>query len=233
MKRINTGPTAQLNTNQPNAGSVPKPRYLTFGWKHFRQEKYFGLGGAPDSWFVSLFEKLRDLSKELVSRFQEEPAFKSHWRIHPVVFDADCPVTRQELMPLLSEESEIQQFQITKALGRVIGFFDENSVFQIIVLDPQHNMQPSNYNNYTLRPTTIAKTEYELLRLQIDLVRQRSCGETCASQRLLDALPENHQDNIVLLSICDADLTEVRKCLATKSQISLANIFLAGLIKTT
>ena len=45
------------------------------------------------------------------------------------------------------EDYPWQQFQITRANGRVIGFWDEYHVFQVVLLDPEHNMQPCKSRN--------------------------------------------------------------------------------------
>lgn len=54
--------------------------------------------------------------------------------------------------PTNEEDCEIQQFQISKATGRVIGFFGiDHTVFDIVFLDPNHNAQLSNYSDYKIR----------------------------------------------------------------------------------
>ncbi|WP_416760853.1 hypothetical protein ACNI65_01880 [Roseateles sp. So40a] len=43
------------------------------------------------------------------------------------------------------------QIAISKAEGRLIGFFDEEAIFQIVLFDPLHNAQPSKFNDYKVR----------------------------------------------------------------------------------
>ncbi|MGN1230040.1 MAG: hypothetical protein ACI4T5_10375, partial [Prevotella sp.] len=62
----------------------------------------------------------------------------------------------------------IMQFQISKANGRVIGFFNHNhSVFYIVFLDPNHNAQLSGYNDYKVREIEPCKSEIDDLMARI------------------------------------------------------------------
>jgi hypothetical protein len=47
------------------------------------------------------------------------------------------------------------QFSITKSTGRIVGYFDrDSSIFHIVLLDPEHNIQPAKKTNYQIQPTT-------------------------------------------------------------------------------
>jgi hypothetical protein len=54
-----------------------------------------------------------------------------------------------------SDEYEFVQFHVSKALGRVVGFFDEEQTFQIVLFDPFHNIQPAGDFDYRVRATAI------------------------------------------------------------------------------
>ncbi|MEO1068273.1 MAG: hypothetical protein AAFW95_04035, partial [Cyanobacteria bacterium J06638_6] len=92
-----------------------------------------------------------------------------------------------------SEEFPFYQFQISTALGRVIGYFDYEYVFHIVLLDPKHNAQPSRYDNYQIQATQLLPNDYQVLMkelVSIQRTAQSNCDENCnvlaeASQSLV------------------------------------------------
>lgn len=127
--------------------------------------KHFGLKQQDSEWFSAVLEKLGELSRKTIAQTNANPAEKVAWRLHEVNWSAKgVPYARKDLDWLdkdyLANEAEypIQQFQITKALGRVIGFFDEQRVFNILFLDPLHNMQPSSFSDHKLRETIVTQS---------------------------------------------------------------------------
>lgn len=65
------------------------------------------------------------------------------------------------------EDFPLYQFQISMANGRVVGFFDENWVFNIVLVDPNHNMQPSKDYDYRVTPCFPLDNHYECLKKAI------------------------------------------------------------------
>jgi len=79
-------------------------------------------------------------------------------RIHNINWSAkSVPIKRSDLnwidKDYLNNEEEfpIMQIAVSRAEGRLVGFFDEQNAFQIVLLDPLHNAQPSKYNGYKVR----------------------------------------------------------------------------------
>lgn len=167
----------------------PSPRgvadtYLRFSFSYWRQEKpYFGLEGATKEWFITLLEKLKDLSDKTVEEFLTNGFLKDAFRIHAISWTS-CSITEESFRNFLpldyrsSEDYEIYQFKITNSKGRVIGFFDEKNSFQVVFLDIAHNMQLSSYNDYEKTVTGELPNSYNKMIGKIHLVRERLAKAT-------------------------------------------------------
>lgn len=96
-----------------------------------------------------------------------DQATKASLRIHDIDWDAkNIPISRDDIDWVDEvywgnpDEYPLMQFHISKALGRVVGFLDERQRFNVVLLDPKHNLQPSKFANYRIRSTTIGQCEY-------------------------------------------------------------------------
>lgn len=102
----------------------------------------------------------------------------------------NIPIKRENLEWLPSsylnnpEEYPIWQFEISKSTGRIIGFFNENSTtFYILLLDPNHNMQPCSTYGYKIDDTKVGLTEIEYIEQKLSMLRRKSINckvENCA-----------------------------------------------------
>lgn len=140
--------------NRPVLVDVGEKKW-TFSFQYWKQIEFFGLDKSNPSWFVSLIEKLKDLSGKDVKNFVSTGEQRDAWRYHNINWNqTNIPIQREDLDWLDKDYREneaeypIVQFQVSQALGRVVGFWDENSVFNILLLDPLHNIQPSKRYNY-------------------------------------------------------------------------------------
>ncbi len=159
---------------EPVVLSNPKVVNWTFSFRYWRQVDFFGLSGAESKWFVSLLEKLKELSYFEVEKFVEDSSQKSAWRYHPINWSQkNIPIKRDDLewvdTQYLENEDEfpLLQFQISRALGRVVGFWDEKKIFNIVLLDPLHNIQPSKSHSYRVDKTGILGCEYSSIKRQL------------------------------------------------------------------
>lgn len=129
----------------------PEPQ-MSFAFRFWKQIELFGLDKATREWFVTTLEKLKELSDKTFDQFTTDSGLKNNFRIHAINWNQSSLTKEKfhELLPIQyrNDEYEIYQFQVTTSKGRVIGFFDERNVFQIVLLDIAHNMQLSNYNDY-------------------------------------------------------------------------------------
>jgi hypothetical protein len=149
---------------RPNLGPIPAAKHWRFSLRYWRQIEYFGIGGCTPGWFVSLLERLHELSCILLDDFLRDYVLKEKLRYHPIDWGSNnIPVKKENIDWLggqgAAEDFELVQFHISKAMGRVIGFFDSEQVFQIVLLDPNHNMQPSMKYGYRVMATDVASSE--------------------------------------------------------------------------
>ena len=216
----------------------PKERQWSFSLRYWKQIKYFGLDRTKPDWFVSLMEKLQDLCKYSISTFKEDTAFRTAQRVHKVDWDQkNIPIQRKKLAWLHpdyldnEEDYPLYQFQISKALGRVVGFFDEEDVFNIVLLDPHHNIQPSKFHNYRVDPCSILNCQYTSLLNEIDnLKTQKTCGNgDCNLQRTLLTVPTNLVCSEVLLHFIGSEDLEQLEELQSRENISATEIFQFGI----
>ncbi len=173
-------------------------RNWSFSFRYYNQAEYFGLGETSIKWFVSLLERLRDLCKEDIDNFFKDHRIKDANRYHKIDWDAiNIPIKRSEInwvdKNVIENEEDYPffQFQISTGLGRVIGFWNEDyRFFNIVLLDPKHNMQPSKYYEYKVDDTTIEHCEFTSLLMDIDNIKGLDCLiDGCHCKNELNKLP--------------------------------------------
>jgi hypothetical protein len=180
----------------PVLRKVPEKRRFNFSFRFFKQSRYFGLGACEGAWFVSLLEKLAELSGKYFEDIMKNSAEKDTWRFHPLNWSQlYMPIKRTDLdwvdRKYLDNEDDYDflQFQLTTSLGRIIGFWDDTNppIFNIVLLDPLHNAQPTKRFDYRVRETTVAKGEFSaainLLEIAI-----KECGADCHCRAIFGKL---------------------------------------------
>ena len=168
---------------KPVVGHINKENSWSFSFKYFEQIRYFGLGDADGNWFIALLERLKDLSSQKVDYLLSNYTARDAYRFHPIDWGAkNIPMQCRDFdwidKNILENEDEYPflQFQVSTALGRVVGFFDENHKhFYIVLLDHKHNIQPSKKNNYTVNDTTIMYCDYSSFLMEIDKIKGLKC----------------------------------------------------------
>lgn len=197
---------------RPVVKKAPPSKKWTFSFRYWRQIDYFGLDQSRDKWFVALLQKLSDLSGLDMDLFKRDRDMIDHWRYHKINWNQrNIPVKRADLnwipdMYLKNEEDyELIQFQISQALGRVIGFWDETYTFNIVLLDPLHNMQPSEAFNYRVRDCSPLNTDFADLVKDIESAKSRICQQPeCPVNLDLKQLPQcNYGQTIIILRLND------------------------------
>lgn len=168
---------AEKNHNfspNPLADRRIEERRLLFSFRYFDHSclhEIFGLGQAVAQWYVSLLDRLKNLERmdcsleELCSGIRIN---NNHsLRFHLIDWAArNIPINKDDLdwIPKEIRENEVEfpfyQLSISTGKGRIVGFCNKN-IFFIVLLDHNHNIQPSNYSNYTVRPTTMGLSEYD------------------------------------------------------------------------
>lgn len=194
------------STKIPTATSKKEDPLWTFSFEHWTQEDFFGLevSKCDGTWFASLLSKLKELSGVKIDKFMKSDETRNYWRFHKIDFSKkNVPLSKEKFWELLpeaarSDETDICQFMISLANGRVVGYFDASSVFNIVLLDPLHNIQPSKSFDYAVNPTGIKLTHIEEHRERLKLVKKnlhKHCEHSCEIKEKIDELMESKIDN--------------------------------------
>lgn len=173
--------TLDVEIKKPVLSRFVTKEEWSFSFKYYNQIENFGFDGKDErlstKWFISFLDRLRDLSKTDKETFLEDHVIRQNWRYHEVDWNSyNIPIKRSDLKWLgkdiiENEELSFVQFHISKALGRVAGFWWEN-IFYIVLLDPLHNLQPSKYNNYEIRYSRPLACEFTSLLAQVENIKK-------------------------------------------------------------
>lgn len=171
----------------PDAGNIPEEPRWTFSFRYFREIENFGLSQKQPNWFSSLLVRLNELSNRKISDITSNPGERDAWRYHEINWSQkNIPVQYDDLDWIddsyRSNQAEfpLYQFQVSQSLGRVVGFWDEKQVFNIVLLDPMHNIQPSKSHNYKVDACSPNNSDYSNLLLKIQkIVTDNSCSPSC------------------------------------------------------
>lgn len=152
-----------------------RKRSITFSFRFFRQIDNFGISGKNDIWMSGLLEQIKIISEKEFDDLVGNPAEKQFFRLHELEFGTRVSALTRDDFDFIpvefrpkGDDCKYWQFQISKANGRVIGFFNEDhTIFYVVFLDPNHNAQLSNYSDYKVRPITPQVSEIDDLRALI------------------------------------------------------------------
>lgn len=172
-----------------------------FSFQYFSQIELFGANGAPSNWFVSLIERLKDLSSIDKDVFLKNVATKDAFRYHAIDWGSkNVPIKRKDLnwinKDILENEEEFPMFQfhISKALGRVVGYWDLG-IFYIVLLDRLHNIQPSKLRDYKIRDSHPLSCQYTSILEDIQIAKGKGCeNKNCKVSESLNRIPT--KDNL-------------------------------------
>lgn len=202
--------TSVATSQKPILINRPDRPSWSFSFKYFEQKKFFGLKNKDAAWFVSIFEQLRDYCKVNIEEFQSNFKMQNDFRYHSIDWEGrSVPVKRSDFdwiyKHILDNEEEFPFYQIhiSRALGRIVGLWGLNNIFYIILLDPEHNIQPSKYDNYKVTKTAIQHSEYTSLLTDIDRLKRHECSQSCKLRIELETLPSNRNTKFYSFELTD------------------------------
>jgi hypothetical protein len=162
----------------------------SFSFRFFQEIKNFGLDSTQidKGWMLSVIYRLQELSKLTVADVTENRSvMEGTLRMHHINWSQkSIPIEKKDLTWIdqdyldNAEEYPIMQISVSRAEGRLIGFFDEDNSFQIVLLDPLHNAQPSNYNGYKVRLCKPLGCEVTAIRYAANKVIEKIAGRDCS-----------------------------------------------------
>jgi hypothetical protein len=128
------------------------------------------------------------------------------------------------------EEFPFYQFTISKANGRVVGFWNENhTIFYVVLLDPLHNLQPSKNFDYKVDDCYPLSCEYSSLIREIELTADtRSNCESCNIKSDLKNIPKKLTQSNAIIGYLDDDFLDEYEKLSEK--FSLSEILELGIL---
>lgn len=181
--------------------------HIVFSFEFFREIKYFELGDCANQWFVSLLEAINRYSLMSIDDIKGKKSLRYHkidWNEKniPIRFkDLDWLPNNEQL---LVSPDEIYQLSITTGTGRIVGFSIDR-VFYVVLLDPKHNIQPSEKHNYQVTPTYPSETQYIELKHKYDLLLKSA--HNALDAKLLEQITlSSPQNNILYVSMTDDDI---------------------------
>ncbi|MGC4058202.1 MAG: hypothetical protein QM743_08805 [Chitinophagaceae bacterium] len=214
-----------------NKNKIPVPtikkKNWAFSFQYFDQMPHFGLDikKVDTQWYFSFLERLKDLCKKCQEDFLKDTKEMKYYRYHPINWNStNIPIQRKDINWLDKDirDNDIEfpffQFMLSKATGRIVGFWNEDgTVFNIVLLDPMHNIQPSKKNNYNVFPTREMKSKYSELLKNISDLKEINCSHDCGIAVALSKISEESGvNNIVYLYLDDTYTNLLGKYSMTK-----------------
>lgn len=227
---------APASRPRPITGQQSQQKRWTFTFRFFRQIDFFGLDRQDGSWFASLLARLAALSEEPIERMRSDMTERDAWRYHQINWQQkNIPIQRNDLTWVTPHyrdneaEYPLMQFMVSKSLGRVVGFWDENDVFNIVLLDPLHNIQPTQATAYRIDPCSPADCRFTALMKEVTDAQSNECiGTACPSHLALRAIPGfNATCTAMFITVDDSLNDKVAKSL--NAGWTLSDIFELGL----
>lgn len=222
-----------------------KEKRWEFSFRFFRQIEKFGLDGkaVPNDWLISLLARLQSLSLEKIENILDDQINTDAYRYHAINWNAKkIPIKREELNWIADsyranpEEFPLEQLMLSKGTGRFVGFFDENWVFNIVLIDPLHNLQPARDFGYTVDDCSPLTCELTQLQLAVQgSIRQCKDAECMASKGIRDALAGSDKGysegyGVVLIKVEDPQtLKDANELVDSGKAKDFADIFEQGL----
>lgn len=244
MRAADPAPVAERPTPQGRqTRSSGNPKW-SFGMKFFREIKFFGFDSAEidKRWMVSMFYRLGELSGLRVMDVMRDAGVREGTlRIHDIDWSArNAPLGPEDIDWIVEadhppgREFSLIQLAVSKAEGRLIGFFDEEAIFQIVLFDPLHNAQPSKYNDYKVRLSKPLGCEVTALRHEVAQVmaksRERACGCEIDLAAALQWRRDQRGSAIVMPVIDGTEIEDADQLIAEGRVGSYRDIFAAGLV---
>lgn len=171
---------SSINERIKPAIKVSKEGYIRFSFKYLEERENFEWGDVDKGWYSAFLNRL----SELESHTWEELEANSEGITKSIFYHAikweDAIVLKREDINWIPDEYKndedypIYQLAVTKGKGRLHGFKDEKGIFNILLIDINHNLQPSQKHNYQIRPTRSQKSSIDILQASISMCEHAS-----------------------------------------------------------
>lgn len=179
-----------------------RAKNVRFSLKYLREIKYFEWGDADINWYASFLKRLKELESHNWEEFSSNRSgISDQLYYHQVDWSLSRVLKYSELNWIPKEyrnskDYPIYQFAVSQGKGRFHGFTDENGVFNILLIDLHHNLQPSQKHNYQTRPTHPSTTSLEHIH---------SCINTCDYANSCPCKQDDTLSRNIILFKCNLD----------------------------
>ena len=233
-----------VDVPKPIALKAGAPKKWCFSFRFWQEARYFSLAGVDDGWTTSLLARLQALSAEDIEDFLCSGQKRDSLRYHRINWDQkNIPVGIKDLDWVPStyrdnqEDYPLVQFSVSTSLGRVVGFWDENDVFNVVLLDPHHNMQPCESTGHRVTDCAPRKCDYTNLIISLDTVVKDCCQKNeCSCDGLLSRVKTRrdilHDLHVVMVKVPEQDMLDVHFLKENGHAGSFYEIFKRGLEST-
>lgn len=200
---------------------------INFSFKDWRQINNFGLGQEKPKWFASMLDAIKNMSTRSVRQLEVDKKLATDIRYHPIDWNAKkCPLKRSQIdwvePEIIQNEEEFTfyQFQISKGKGRIIGYWFPVNTFNIVLLDPLHNLQPAADYNYKIDHTSTLLTPYESMLKDFEEIKSMTCeNESCTCKKKLEEFPRQDQWGDIFLIKADQEICEFLNKVSAKHSV--------------
>lgn len=216
----------------------------SFGFRYFKEIDNFGLDSdkIDRKWALSVMYRLGELSaltleSVLDSRTVADRTLRMHdidwkWRSIPIK-RADIDWIGDDYIKN-AEEFPFFQVSVSKAMGRLVGFMDEDNVFQVVLLDPLHNAQPSKFNDYVVRMCKPLGCEVTSIRYSavnaLKKIAARPCGCVQEIESAFQWTKRQPGEAFVIPVVDGTGVEDADKLIEEGKAGSYLEIFEAGLV---
>lgn len=218
-------------------GPLEPDRRWTFSFRFFKQERYFAFEGLKVSWFASLFERLQSMCGLAIERVLKDPTMQSDLRIHTVKWGSEASHFPRSHFDWIAqeyldaeEEYPLMQFQVSTGLGRVVGFFDETHTFQVVALDPKHNLQISS-GRESRKDCQVIRSDLHDTKVRMDRALKALDSQAGAVEKARDILSyavtlgnPAFDKHWIVLELAEKDATALHKHLCKTSGSSVGDV---------
>lgn len=207
-----------------------------FSFKYFNQATYFGLSSTDSNWLVSFLARLQSLSNLTLDEVVQPGRTRSALRFHRIDWQhKNVPVSRQDFnwLPaeILNNEEDFPfiQISISKGRGRLVGFL-LSDVFYVIVIDREHNLQPSQKTNYQVKHNSILESELDLLNHKIETIKGCKCNDPdCMVRARLHEIDSCCIGSDIFVICLEADYAESLLCTVNEKRRCIKEILELGI----
>lgn len=225
--KVTNPPTKEFEIIGQGKSRIPGgQKYLTFSFRYWKQHnECFGLAKCVPNHFVAFLSALQVLGTYAIDEFNSNIKLRDVFHYHKINWGSKGVVTRRNGRIRFEIPEEYTgpdypwyQFAITTGKGRFAGFYDENTIFQVVVVDINHNLQPAKKHNYQIQKSEVIGTPYDLLRARVDSTKgliQNNCP-TCPYLKHL-----SDHDNNVYISIDEDEFNIINSCSIERGHLSI------------